>query len=386
MKYRKLGNTGIKVSEIGVGNTYLPNLPREVVVSIIHEAIKEGVNYFDIAANFHELNENLGFAFKGLTEELIITGHLGSGEDETGQYTIVRNLKECRKNFEEFLKLLKIEKVSILFVHNISEKEIEEIFGDGGLVDLAVTLKNEGFTDYIGLSTHDLNTGFKAIESRKIDVLMLPINLASHTRPGKSDFHKACVENDVGIVAMKPFAGGKLMQQNLTIYNLTANNYSGISPPTLKRMAQRKQPVSPIQCLNYILSQPGVATTVPGVKNVQELKENLHYLTATDEEKDYSSLLLDFQEYLSNQCVYCNHCLPCPSEIDVGHMNRLIDLALNEINNINKRGGNNEMIEEIQTISAVCTTCGTCSERCPFNVDVVVKINNFKQLYGFEMI
>lgn len=383
MKYRILGKTGLKVSEIGIGNTYLPDLPREVVVSIIHEAIKEGVNYFDVAANFHELNENLGVAFDGLTAGLIITGHLGSGEEESGQYTIVRDLKECRKIFVDFLKLLKIEKVAIMFVHNISEKEIDTIFGEGGLVDLAVTMKKEGYADFIGLSTHNLITGMKAIESGKIDVLMLPINLASHALPGKSDFHRACVENNVGLVAMKPFAGGKLMQQNLTILDLKANNYSKISPVTLEKILERKQSVSPIRCLNYILSQLGVVTTVPGVKNVQELKENLHYFNATDEEKDYSSLLLDFQEYHPNQCVYCNHCLPCPSEIDVGHLNRLIDITLNEMDN---NGRNEDMVEEIQTITARCIACRECSERCPFNVDVVLKINTYKQLYGFDKI
>lgn len=383
MKYRILGKTGLKVSEIGMGNTYLPDLPREVVVAIIHEAIKEGVNYFDMAANLHGLNENLGVAFNGLTEGLIITGHLGSSEDETGQYKIERNLKECRKNFLGYLKLLKIVKVAIMFVHNISEKEIDSIFGEGGLVDLALTMKNEGLADFIGLSTHDLITGMKAIASGKIDVLMLPINLASHALPGKSEFHRACVENNVGLVAMKPFAGGKLMQQNLTVYDLKANNYSKISHLTLDKMFQRKQPISPVQCLNYALSQPGVSTTVPGVKIIQELRDNFHYFNATDEEKDYSSLLLDFQDYIPNQCVYCNHCLPCPSEIDVGHLNRLIDLSLNEMD---KNMKNEKMVEEIQAITAGCIACGDCSERCPFNVDVVLKINAYKELYGFDKI
>lgn len=380
MIYRTLGKTGIKVSEIGLGNVYFEDQPREVVVSIIHEAIKNGVNYFDCASNIPDLIENMGIALNGYQDKVVIGGHIGSGE-ENGQYKILRNLKECKKSFIRFLNFLKIDKVDILFVHNVSAKEIDNIFGEVGLLDLALKLKDEGLTNFIGLSTHDSITGIKAIESGKVDVLLYPINLVSNASPGKRELFQACEDNNIGLVGMKPFAGGKLMQRNLTVYNSDDNNYSRISPVTWEKLMQRKQPVSPIQCLHYVLSQPGVSTTVPGIKNVQELKENLHYFKATEEEKDYTSLMLDFKDYFPGQCVYCNHCLPCPSEIDVGNLNRMIDIALNDLSNSTRKIEN---LEEILIISDKCIECGVCSERCPFNVDVVLKINNFKALYGNE--
>ncbi len=377
MIYRTLGRTGIKVSEIGLGNVYFEGQPRDVVVSIIHEAIKNGVNYFDCASNPPELIKNMGIALDGYQDKVVIGAHIGSGM-ENGQYKILRDFDKCMNFFNRFLNFLKIDKVDILHVHNVSAKEIDNIFGKGGLMDLALKLKKKGITKYIGLSTHDSITGIKAIESGKVDVLLYPINLVSNASPGKRELFQACEDNNIGLVGMKPFAGGKLMQRNLTVYNLEDNNYSRISPVTWDKLLQRKQPVSPIQCLHYVLTQPGVSTTVPGIKSVQELKEDLHYFKATDDEKDYSSLMLDFKDFIPGQCVYCNHCLPCPSGIDVGHLNRLIDIALNDLSN-NTR--NIENLEEIRLIVDECTECGTCSERCPFNVDVVLKINNFKALY-----
>lgn len=47
MKYRKLGKTGLDVSIIGLGTEYLNRKPRKTVISIVHEAIERGVNYFD---------------------------------------------------------------------------------------------------------------------------------------------------------------------------------------------------------------------------------------------------------------------------------------------------------------------------------------------------
>ncbi|MFX1387921.1 MAG: hypothetical protein ACFE9M_11950, partial [Promethearchaeota archaeon] len=58
------------------------------------------------------------------------------------------------------------------------------------------------------------------------------------------------------------------------------------------------QDITPIKCLNYILSQISVSTTIPGVKDVQELKEILAYINASDEEKDYSTIIREFENII----------------------------------------------------------------------------------------
>jgi len=47
MKYRKLGKTGLEVSIFGLGTEYLNKKPRKTVVSVVHEAIEKGINYFN---------------------------------------------------------------------------------------------------------------------------------------------------------------------------------------------------------------------------------------------------------------------------------------------------------------------------------------------------
>ena len=54
MIYRKLGKTGLDVGVIGLGTEYLNKKPRETVVSVVHEAIDKGVNYFDVVFAFPE--------------------------------------------------------------------------------------------------------------------------------------------------------------------------------------------------------------------------------------------------------------------------------------------------------------------------------------------
>ena len=142
------------------------------------------------------------------------------------------------------------------------------------------------------------------IKDNHIDVLMFPINLAWDFMPGRKEVFQSCVSQNVGLVAMKPFAGGRLSQQ------------------------ENSNTISPAKCINYVLTQPGVSTTVPGVKNVKQLRAALHFLEASNEERDFSSIIIEFQQDLKGNCVYCNHCLPCPVGIDIGQIIQMVDKAM----------------------------------------------------------
>lgn len=376
MKYRILGRTGLIVSEMGVGSTYFLNKNAEEMTSIVSEAINNGINYFDSFLYYNQ-TAFVSEIIKSNRKKLILAGHLGM-EMIKDDYIILRDKKKSYDAFIEYLKQLKVDDVDIIYIHNVSTKEAKSIFADGGLVDLAYQLKEEGYGRYIGISTHDTETCKLAIESDRIDVIMYPINLLSHTSKGKIDINRLCQEKNIGLVAMKPFAGGKLMQNNMTIYHQEKNNWSRISEITWEKLVERKEAVSPLKCISYVLNQPGVSCVVPGVSKVNELKDNLRYFNTTDEELDYSELMLEFKDYVSGHCVYCNHCLPCPVGIDVGNLNRLMDVALNNINASERK---NELLNEIQKIFDECIRCGGCSSRCPFGVDVVSKIDNFFTLY-----
>lgn len=287
MKYRVLGKTGLKVSEIGLGTEYLYQQPRETVMSVIQEAIKKGVNYFDLVFNVSSYIENISAAIKDYREKVIIACHLGSIEYE-GKVRRTRNIRECEKTIVNTLSLLRRDHIDILNIQFVKKKEYESLIATGGLLDLARKLQKEGKAKFIGISTHSNSIGLKAAKSGHFDVILHQINIANHAMPGREDFLKACAKNKVGLVAIKPFAGGKLLQTNRTV-TIAKYQTGGIS---LKKKIPES--ITPIKCLNYTLSQTSVSTTVPGVKNIQELYEILAFLNASDEEKDFSTLLKEF--------------------------------------------------------------------------------------------
>ena len=135
--------------------------------------------------------------------------------------------------------------------------------------------------------------------------------------------------------------------------------------------------LTPVQCLHYALSQPGVCTVVPGCKTALEMREALVYLDATDKDKDYSTINTNTLWKLQGSCMYCNHCLPCPVGIDIGTTTRLADTA-------GYRTSSDIVLqyEGLRVKASECTQCGVCVDRCPFGVDVIANMSNAIKIFG----
>jgi hypothetical protein len=125
-----------------------------------------------------------------------------------------------------------------------------------------------------------------------------------------------------------------------------------------------------------VLAQPAVSLALPGVKNADELQQALRTLEAPAEERDFSAVLPLFRDGLEGICVYCNHCLPCPSGIDVGRTLRALAGA---------RGGSTAALQELRGLSPGpddCIRCGACTSRCPFGVEVIAQMSEASERMG----
>ncbi|MFX0027488.1 MAG: aldo/keto reductase [Candidatus Hermodarchaeota archaeon] len=288
MNFKELGRTGLKVSELGIGTEHLFDQTKDVVKSVILSAIEKNVNYFDVLFSVQHYLEKLALPFKGYRDQLIITGHLGTTEFQ-GKARRNRNIKENRKAFLRILSVLKIDYVDILNIQYVKANEFEKVMNPKGLLDLAISFRDEGKARYLGLSTHDTAVAKQAIKIGKIDMIMFPINLANHGLMGRDEFLTVCSKNKIGLVAIKPFAGGKLLKRN-QIAHFAKCQTGGLSfkkkiPPDL----------TPSKCINYVKSFPEVSVVLMGVKNVKELNENLGYFTMKESELDYSQFIKNFQ-------------------------------------------------------------------------------------------
>ncbi len=350
MKTTKLGRTDLNVSIIGLGMEHVAQSPADVA-PVVHRAIERGMNYIDMVVWAREGKDAFEAAMKGHRDDVVLAGHLGMAETD-GQYRKSRDLRECADLWHDWLSRLRTDYLDVIFLSNVDKPEdYAEDVGRGGALELALRLKDQGKARFVGLSGHTPGTAVKAVEDGHIDVLMHDINLSTDGDPAKKQVGRACAGHGVGLVVMKAFAGGNLFRGDTKI--------------------------SPVQCLSYVLAQPGVSLALAGPRNVEELDADLAVLEASEEERDFSPVIGSFNEDLAGACVYCNHCMPCPSGIDIAAMLRLLASAGDGVTEALRAA-----YDALPARASDCIECDECTERCPFGVDVAPKMREAVETFG----
>jgi len=369
MKYTELGRTGLNTSIISIGTEHMRGQPRETVVPTLRTAVERGVNYFDVIYAMPEYLAHMREGFQGSRDRLLLAAHLGS-TDKGGQYYKTRTAKRCESSFLDVLRCLETEYVDVLWLTNFNVLNDWDRASRSGFLDLACRLRDEGKARFLGISGHYHGIMERAIESGLVDLIMLPVNMFNHAMPGRRDLLDLCARENIGVVAMKPLGGGKLLSKR---GSLRVPKYQ-----TSGETFQVKIPdeVTPAQCLSYVLAQRGVTIALPGVKNEDELAAALHTLEASEAERDFSGLLSSFGHYVEGECTYCNHCLPCPVVIDIGQVNRLLDRA-----GLSLTASLRADYAALPVKASACTECGACTKRCPFGVDVIPRIHQAVKVF-----
>jgi len=347
MEYRKLGRTGLDAGAIGLGTEHLENT-RGTIEKIIHTAVDAGLNYIDLLSSDPQRDalfwDNFGPVFRAHRDQLILAARWG----DPVRYP---DLDYCRRCFEGILTQVGNGHVEVGMLLMVDSETKWKEWGRRS-VEYLLRYREEGRIGAIGMSSHRAPVSIKAANSGLIDVLLYPLYLTPRVPEDVRALLEACADQGVGLVAMKPYGGGVLLRPQ-----------DGNRSPT------------PVQCLHYVLSLP-VSGTVPGVRNADELRAALHYWEATDEEKDYGSVISHVHPDLMGQCTYCNHCLPCPQQIAIGHTLYLVQEVPWTLFD--------ELVAEyaaLEVKASECTECGVCMERCPFEVDVIAKMRKAVELY-----
>ena len=110
------------------------------------------------------------------------------------------------------------------------------------------------------------------------------------------------------------------------------------------------------------------------------MQEAIDYETATEDEKDYASILVNApKNSYEGQCTYCGHCAPCVVKIDIAMVNKFYDLAKihDEIPESIRVHYN-----DLEFNASDCISCGQCETRCPFNVKIVETMKKANELFN----
>ena len=382
MKYRDLGDTGIKVSEIAFGAEFLVERPYEDTEDLIKACEANGINFVDCWMSEPDVRSHLGKAIKGHRENWIIQGHIGSTW-QNNQYVRTREMDKVIPAFEDFMERFQIDTLDFSMIHYVDQLDDYNEIMNGPFIEYVRKLKEDGTIEHIGLSTHNPDIGLLAAQNPEIELLMFSINPAYDMfgsmgdieeyrkedaydgqmfglNPQRAELYETCANNGTALTVMKGFAGGNLLDSETSPFGVA---------------------LTPVQCIHYCLEQKGVSSIFVGVKTVDELEESLKYCDATESEKEYVETLKNAPKHsFEGQCTYCGHCAPCASEIDISMVNKLFDLAKNRDE---VPASVMEHYNNLKYNATDCIACGDCEPRCPFNVHIVDVMLDAQDLFGF---
>ena len=379
MKYRKLGTTGLEVSEIGLGAEWLERHNEKEVKEIIDCCESYGINILDCWMSEPNVRTNIGKAIRGKRERWIIQGHIGSTW-QNGQYVRTGDLAKVEEAFSDLLTRLGTDYIDLGMIHFVDEETEFHKIMEGEFLDYVKEKKKQGIIHHIGMSTHNPKVAKLAALSGVVEMILFSINPAFDLLPASEDLntyfadsyaedlngidperaelYQVCEQHGIGITVMKGYAGGRLFSPQTSPFGVA---------------------LTPVQCIHYALTRPGVASILAGYDSTEHVAQAVAYETATSKEKDYASVLAHAPHHAyTGQCTYCGHCAPCPAGIDVAMVNKLYDLATmqEEVPSTIKAH-----YESLSAGAKDCIACGGCEVRCPFDVPVVERMKRATVLF-----
>ncbi len=380
MQYRRLGKTGLMVSEIGFGGEWLERHSYEECKAAIDRAGELGINILDCWMSEPGVRTNIGKSLAGKREHWYIQGHIGSTWQD-GQYVRTRDVEQCKAAFEDLLNRLQTDYVDLGMIHFIDQEVDWEDAMNGSYIEYVKGLKASGKIRHIGMSTHNPAMAVKAAESGIVEMILFSINPAFDLLPPtdniddyfveeyqdgyhgidpvRAELYKLCEQKDIGITVMKAYAGGRLFDPKRSPFGIA---------------------LTPVQCIHYCLTRPAVASVMVGYDTPEHVEQAVAYESASMEEKDYASLLAKAPRHTFGQgeCTYCGHCKPCPAKIDIAMVNKYYDLAVMQPETPATVKAHYLSLEHR---ADACVGCRSCESRCPFGVKIADRMKKAAELF-----
>jgi len=345
LKYRTLGKTGLKVTEVGFG-CMITSDP-----SVIEKAADLGINFFDTARGYQGGNNErmLGAVVKGKRKQVYICTKTGARSADQAVENLATSLKELGTDYVD---------VWCLHARSRADQLTDE------LLEAQQTAKKAGKIRFAGLSTHsgqaDVIQG--AIKTGKIDVVVVSYNFTM----GDS-LNEAIAAADaagIGVVAMKVMAGGfRRAREGQPLYD------------TLKREGAMAA------ALKWVLQNPKVHTTIPSITDMDQLDEDLRTMGAplTDADRKLLARQLDYIKPL--YCRMCGSCEGvCPQGMPVADVLRYLTYAEGYGQFALGREHFLELPEEVAQIR--CASCSGCAVQCPNGVRVAERLIRAQELFA----
>jgi len=361
MGYRRLGRTGLLVSEIALGGSPLPD------PTLLREIVDRGVNYIDTSHNYSNGNSErlIGRLFAAVGRDRVFVSTKFHVQPRDTEATIIASVHGS-------LSRLATDYVDVLGIHGAEDPDVLD---DERVLGATEKLKKEGAFRFRGLSCHANHDAVirKAVSCGLYDTVQVGYNVFDIQEServvrtyedylGTSGI-RGLIElahgRDVGVIAMKTLrVGGR--RQDLEAYRTgTTSIYQAM--------------------LKWVLADSRVAAAVTEILSREQMEEDLAVSTAPLSAAEGRTLRRYVRENGRDYCHFCGRCQgACPAGIATTAVQR----ALAYHQSYGKTEWGRALYGELGSgrTATACQDCGRCEGACPYGVRVRARLREAQRL------
>jgi len=292
MKKRKLGNSNLEVSALGLGCMRMsfgdnPVGDRQEMISFLHAAVERGITFFDTAEVYGPFtNEELvGEALAPFRGQVVIATKFGfqpNPDGGPGWEGLNSRPEHIKQVAEASLKRLKVDAIDLFYQHRVDpDVPIEEVAG------AVKELIQEGKVKHFGLSEAGSQTIRRAHAVQPVTAIQSEYSL--WWRTPEEEVLPACEELGIGFVPFSPLGRGYLtgkIDENTTFassdirsrsprYTPEARKANRVVIDLLARIAEQKGATPAQIALAWLLAQKPWIVPIPGSRKLERLEENI---------------------------------------------------------------------------------------------------------------
>ena len=329
---RRLGKTNINVCEIGLGGIPIQKLDSDTAKLIIKEMIKRGGNVIDTARGYTNSEELIGEALQDCREKVYIMSK-----------SPARSYQAMKNDIKKSLQSLKTKYIDLYQFHNVrNHEEYNLIMSENGAYNALLDAQKEGLINHIGITSHSLSFLESIIDDFPFSTIQFPYNIVE--TQATALFERAA-KNDIGVIVMKPLAGGAIQNSALA--------------------------------LKFVLNNPNISVVIPGMESSEQVNKNYDVLGLSMKTIDYDEIELVRKVLDDDFCRRCGYCLPCTVGIDIpscftieSYYSRysLHEWAYSRYNMLEKKAED-------------CIECQVCEAKCPYHIKISEKMKIVAEVF-----
>lgn len=370
MQYRKYGDLGWKVSQLGFGCMRLPTAEDGSVaqlraVRMLRKAYREGVNFYDTAYGYHggESEVVLGKAVKDFRESIYVSTKNPVQAGDTGDSWRVR--------LDEQIERLGFAPDILKFHFLAWDRFRETCRGKNGVLKAARKAQDEGLFKELAFSCHDSPANMmKLINTGEFVGILLQYNLLDRKNEEVIDHAH---DKGLGVAVMGPVGGGRLALPSERINGMIRGGVAS----------------TPEMALRFVLANKNVSVALSGMSDMKQLTENLSICQAkagltAPQKRQVQAAFKEIKKLSDLYCTGCGYCVPCPSNVNIPRnfeiMNYYRVWGLEGF----ARGEYRKLKDAEKTglQASACKKCGKCEPKCPQNIKIVEQLEEVATTLG----